>query len=194
MPHSLRAKLSSLRYKGLIEDKDYKRLCHALDLEKAEQDLTNIKLMLMEANINGYTEGLKDSSRADPCENCDHSEIIDWEQDTKTGKAKPIYYCEKHKESCDEVVSRQAVINLIRGCNSALEEPRIFDNHNAGVKFEQYVTELPSVRPQESTGHWIDMDEGFSPCECSVCETVEFKKSNYCPNCGARMESEETDG
>ena len=40
MPHSLRAKLSGLRYKGILEDKDYKRLCHALDLEKAEQEPT----------------------------------------------------------------------------------------------------------------------------------------------------------
>lgn len=38
MSHSLRAKLSGLRYKGILEDKDYKRLCHALDLEKAEQE------------------------------------------------------------------------------------------------------------------------------------------------------------
>jgi hypothetical protein len=33
MPHSLRAKLSGLRYKGILEDKDYKRLCEALDNE-----------------------------------------------------------------------------------------------------------------------------------------------------------------
>ena len=38
MPHSLRAKLNGLRYKGILEDKDYKRLCHALDLENAEQE------------------------------------------------------------------------------------------------------------------------------------------------------------
>lgn len=38
MSHSLRAKLRCLRYKGILEDKDYKRLCHALDLEKAEQE------------------------------------------------------------------------------------------------------------------------------------------------------------
>lgn len=34
MPHSLRAKLSGLRYKGILEDKDYKRLCKALDNEE----------------------------------------------------------------------------------------------------------------------------------------------------------------
>lgn len=34
MPHSLRARLSGLRYKKIISDKDYDRLCSALDQEK----------------------------------------------------------------------------------------------------------------------------------------------------------------
>lgn len=34
MPHSLRAKLSGLRYKQIISDKDYDRLCKALDNEE----------------------------------------------------------------------------------------------------------------------------------------------------------------
>ena len=33
MTHNLRAKLSGLRYKRILEDKDYKRLCRALDNE-----------------------------------------------------------------------------------------------------------------------------------------------------------------
>ena len=33
MPHSLRAELSGLRYKKIISDKDYDRLCKALDNE-----------------------------------------------------------------------------------------------------------------------------------------------------------------
>ena len=33
MPHSLRARLSGLRYKKIISDKDYERLCKALDNE-----------------------------------------------------------------------------------------------------------------------------------------------------------------
>ena len=40
---------------------------------------------------------------------------------------------------------------------------------------------------QQKTGKWIDMSEGFSPYECSECRAVEFKKSNYCPTCGAKM-------
>ena len=41
----------------------------------------------------------------EPCENCDHSEIVDWEQDAKTGKAKPIYWCERHKKPCDDEIT-----------------------------------------------------------------------------------------
>ena len=33
MPHSLRVRLSALRYKKIISDKDYDRLCKALDNE-----------------------------------------------------------------------------------------------------------------------------------------------------------------
>lgn len=80
------------------------------------------------------------------CENC--------KQDRKEcGNDDHYGFCQNweyaEQEPCDDAVSRQAVINLIRGCNSALEEPRIFVCHNAGVKFEQYVMGLPSVRPQE---------------------------------------------
>ena len=39
MPHSLRAKLGGLRYKGIITDKDYQRLCKALDMEKVFDDI-----------------------------------------------------------------------------------------------------------------------------------------------------------
>ncbi len=39
MPHSLRVRLGGLRYKGIITDKDYQRLCNALDLEKSLPDI-----------------------------------------------------------------------------------------------------------------------------------------------------------
>ena len=39
MPHSLRAKLSGLHYKGILEDKDYKRLCKALDNESVFEQI-----------------------------------------------------------------------------------------------------------------------------------------------------------
>ena len=50
---------------------------------------------------------------------------------------------------------------------------------------------IKALEQESKTGHWIKMGEGFTPYECSECEAVEFKKSKYCPNCGAKMESEE---
>lgn len=58
MPHSLRAQLRGFRYKGILEDKDYKRLCKALDNEDvleqiraeiqhlADLEVLNMKLVL----------------------------------------------------------------------------------------------------------------------------------------------------
>ena len=39
MPHSLRVKLSGLHYKGILEDKDYKRLCKVLDNENVLEQI-----------------------------------------------------------------------------------------------------------------------------------------------------------
>ena len=68
MPHSLRAKLSGLRYKGILEDKDYKRLCKALDnedvldkiraeIEQSRYGLVNDGLDLALKIIDKYTKG-----------------------------------------------------------------------------------------------------------------------------------------
>lgn len=39
MPHSLRAKIKGLRYKGIITDKDCDRLCKALDNENVLEQI-----------------------------------------------------------------------------------------------------------------------------------------------------------
>ena len=37
------------------------------------------------------------------CENCAYTDIADWEQDKKTGKATPIYWCKRHKKVCADI-------------------------------------------------------------------------------------------
>jgi hypothetical protein len=54
MPHSLRAKIKSLRYKRIITDKDCDRLCKALDnedvLEKIRAKIVKKHLSVVEKN------------------------------------------------------------------------------------------------------------------------------------------------
>ena len=37
------------------------------------------------------------------CEDCDYSDIADWEQDKTTGKANPVYWCERYKKMCSSI-------------------------------------------------------------------------------------------
>ena len=39
------------------------------------------------------------------CENCLHSEILDWDWDEKNKKSIPDYWCEKHKQSCKDILA-----------------------------------------------------------------------------------------
>ena len=74
----------------------------------------------------------------------------------------------------------------------AIEELKKVDTLDMPARLcEAHYMAIKALEQEPKTGHWIDMDEGFSPCECSECKSVEFIKSKYCPNCGARMESEE---
>lgn len=123
------------------------------------------------------------------------------------------------KEPCEDVVSRQAVVNAIKYAqvnftinstinfaNYTKEVQAIVDNIlSAQIKA---INELPSVRPQEQTGHWEEIvkehkcyarDDTYTTTEyhCSECGAEPFENedgfyelSNYCPNCGANMRKE----
>ena len=85
-----------------------------------------------------------------------------------------------NQEPCNDAISREDVINLkwqgeaseefLEGYASAIEDARV----------------LPSVTPQEKTGHWIQEN---SVLRCSICDigVARYNKYPYCPNCGARM-------
>lgn len=83
-----------------------------------------------------------------------------------------------------KVVSRDATNE---GCWKEEEE------YSYGLKSKRiWLEPIQALEQQPKIGHWIAMGEGFTPYECSECEAAEFKKSKYCPNCGAKMtESEE---
>ena len=60
MPHSLRAKIKGLRYKGIIIDKDCDRLCKALDneevLDKIRAEIMDFEEELFHRPNTDYTD------------------------------------------------------------------------------------------------------------------------------------------
>ena len=95
------------------------------------------------------------------------------------------------QEPCDDAVSRQEVLDLLVKYDNDMEfdvYSEIFDS----------IDKLPSVRPQEQTGEWIALESRFElgdRLKCSECGQVfvvgDDVSRKYCPNCGARMESED---
>ena len=84
------------------------------------------------------------------------------------------------QEPCEDAISRQAVLDINENHHGQMP------NH-INHQIWQEIKDLPSVTPQPKMGRWIGCDilQEFKCSECRVC----FRnKSNYCPNCGAKMQ------
>ena len=98
------------------------------------------------------------------------------------------------QEPCEDCISRQAVMGLVE------HSERLFSYDKPWILKE--VKELPSVT--QKSGKWIEKEgwDGDIYYECSVCSepfcliegTPTYNLYNYCPNCGAKMESEVNNG
>ena len=89
----------------------------------------------------------------------------------------------------DDLISRQDAIRIVDG----------IDTWQAGWRGDaiESIKALPSAQPElpQRTGRWIEHNPhkwGLGIVfECSECgEKIDCEPSNYCPNCGARMEEE----
>jgi len=90
------------------------------------------------------------------------------------------------QEPCEDAISRQAVL-AIAG-DSCLD----LDSYEDTKEFCDEIKELPSVTPQSKMGRWIGhFDESGKWYECDQCHTDWGGSVNYCPNCGAKMGSED---
>lgn len=99
---------------------------------------------------------------------------------TKQSEAVSLAIKALEQESCGDAISRQAVteiINDIRDCISVEGYCAILER----------MKKLPSVNPQQKTGHWVDTGSGQ---ECSECHEIQYgydSNRKYCANCGFRM-------
>lgn len=96
------------------------------------------------------------------------------------------------QEPSTDAVSRQAILD----CKYSISDDEIGERKY--VVDVTDIVELPPVTPKPKIGHWIDKDTYL---ECNRCgclaphtefaDAIFWKRSNYCPDCGARMESED---
>lgn len=86
------------------------------------------------------------------------------------------------QEPCEDAISRQAVIDAM--CEASI--PTVYKGKPSFIiDYVGVIETVPSVKPQPKVVRWLDE---FGGCECSECGCLEAGHSDYCPNCGAKME------
>lgn len=86
-------------------------------------------------------------------------------------------------------MTREEAIKILKLDNKDRRKCSITEAINMAIK---------SLEQEPKMGHWIaDVDKWgdvfttVNGYRCSECECFNSDKDNYCPNCGAKMESEE---
>lgn len=92
------------------------------------------------------------------------------------------------QEPCEDCISRKEVIQIINDFS--------YKNEHEETLINERIKNLPSIQPKAKTGHWIiSPNDCFVSCsECGLHgDKGIYKHYRWCPNCGAKMESEETE-
>ena len=176
MPHSLRVRLKNLQRKGELTEKDIDRIFKALEQEPTEK-ITNDVWKDFKKRKAMMLEPCEDAVSRQAVLDCFNNKVtLPYDMDTGLLRAYLQTVVDAisklpsvRPQPCDDAISRQAVLDEV---NKKFNEINII------------LENLPSVRPQEQTGHWITMPIGF---KCSKCNELEDRTTKHCPNCGARM-------
>ena len=99
----------------------------------------------------------------------------------------------------DDLISRQAAIDAMEtwdkfGCDPDGKLVRYDDDKHyiPWVHYEDMVhaiKHLPSAQPERIRGRWIEKPHVHGVAYCSLCDyELHTNDTNFCPNCGAKME------
>lgn len=99
----------------------------------------------------------------------------------------------RNTRQVDLISREQAIKEISDEFENEWEEADVNFNHGLNIALSIIKALSSANRP---TGHWIEHDDGTVLCECSEChekyllyeEHILGRK--FCPNCGARMESD----
>lgn len=84
-------------------------------------------------------------------------------------------------------MTKQEVLNYLNNVLHPIVSP---DNWNVYSELHDMIEELPSAEPVQH-GKWIEYPIADGMNQCSECGVLRFGESNYCPNCGARMDKDD---
>lgn len=90
----------------------------------------------------------------------------------------------------NDLISRSALIEDFRRIARAQANARVFEAANAWEGAADRLAIAPAVDAAPVRhGRWKRIDSSvYKPAICSCCGASQFIDSNYCPNCGAKMD------
>ena len=115
---------------------------------------------------------------------------------------------EEEEDYSEDCISRAELLKAVDtwdkfGCDADTKLVPIKDCYVPYIHYDDVVKAIkgmPSIQPKPNTGHWIAVIEEIDRLEnktwhyeCSICgnKNSGWGDFKYCPNCGAKMESEE---
>ena len=159
--------------------------CEEVADEKEEDAILYHNCATYKQNL--YEKGLAENTEKE-CRACaeEHRQLAEWLKELKA-----------YREQSGDAISRQAVLDLMRGLTRWCVRSEDGKWNNVGLFYDDVmfgIDRLPSVTPQQRTGRWIKQNYGWN-WQCSECGFVTPPSAKeiftFCPNCGCKMEVEE---